>query len=123
MQLTDDMTREERIEYWEMVVEDFKASAKTKTAYCQENDIPVSTLSYWENRLQELKQAKETQGGRFVEVPVPSKSEASIHYSYQDGYEFKADLVIAFEGIRVLVNKTTPIPLLADVLKETYYAE
>ncbi|MBO6113159.1 MAG: portal protein, partial [Lachnospiraceae bacterium] len=54
---TDDMTKEELVEYWQMVMEDFSDSNKTKTEYCKENEIPLSTFNYWVNRLEELKQA------------------------------------------------------------------
>ena len=46
MGTSEEMTKEERIEYWEMVLEDFNQSGLNKTCYCQNNDIPVSTLNY-----------------------------------------------------------------------------
>ena len=60
MGTSEEMTKEERIEYWEMVLEDFNQSGLNKTCYCQNNDIPVSTLNYWSNRLRELQASKES---------------------------------------------------------------
>ncbi|SFQ51731.1 hypothetical protein SAMN02910358_02607 [Lachnospiraceae bacterium XBB1006] len=47
---TENLTKEERAEYWQMVLDEFQDSGLTKTAYCQENEISVSTFNYWENR-------------------------------------------------------------------------
>ncbi len=38
---TDDMAREERLEYCGMVVDEFHQSGLTKTEYCQKNDIGI----------------------------------------------------------------------------------
>ncbi len=54
MQITDDMTKEERQVYWEMVIEEWSSSGLTKTEYCQKNDIPVSTFNYWYNKISNL---------------------------------------------------------------------
>ena len=37
MGTSEEMTKEERIEYWEMVLEDFNQSGLNKTCYCQNN--------------------------------------------------------------------------------------
>ena len=50
------LTKEEYAEYWQMVLDEFQDSGLTKTAYCQENEISVSTFNYWENRLRELQE-------------------------------------------------------------------
>ncbi|MCR5357153.1 MAG: hypothetical protein K6E63_07090 [Lachnospiraceae bacterium] len=81
MGTSEEMTKEERIEYWEMVLEDFNQSGLNKTCYCQNNDIPVSTLNYWSNRLRELQASKESSGDRFIELQVPEGNEKSIYYT------------------------------------------
>ena len=45
MKSKDQITKEERVEYWEMVISEFKESGQTKSEYCGNNDIPVSTFN------------------------------------------------------------------------------
>ena len=81
-----EMTKEERIEYWEMVLEEFRQSGLNKTTYCQRNDIPVSTLNYWANRIKDIRASKEAAGDRFIELPIPEGNAKIIRYSNADGY-------------------------------------
>ena len=66
---TEGMTSDERLEYWEMVKEDFENSNQTKAEYCKGNEIAISTFNYWIGRLKEVKQATEHIEDRFVEIP------------------------------------------------------
>ena len=123
MGTSEEMTKEERIEYWEMVLEDFNQSGLNKTCYCQNNDIPVSTLNYWSNRLRELQASKESSGDRFIELQVPEGNEKSIYYTRSDGYGFKPEIIVETGDFKISLNSSTPIPLLTAVLKELYYAK
>ena len=123
MQATEDMTKEERAEYWSMVVDEFHESELTKTAYCQKNEIPVSTLNYWENRLKEMKLAEEERGNRFVELSVPEGDSATIRFSSFNADDFVTEIALICDGVKVLVNSETPMSLLASVLGELGYAK
>ena len=118
MQTTDSMTKEERQEYWEMVIEDFSESDLTKTEYCKNNEIAVSTFNYWENKLKELKDQAE--GGRFVELRIPDDDASKINVA--DGC-FEPELGIDYRGLRILITSQTPMPLLTNVLGEIGYAQ
>lgn len=118
---TEDMTKEERAQYWEMVVEEFNESGLTKTDYCRNNDIPVSTFNYWENRLKEMVQAKEMEGHRFVELPVPVDEKRHPPAAIPGG-GFHTELVVMYGGVSLFLNSDTPLPLLSAVLEEMGYA-
>ena len=59
MSITDNMTKEERKEYWELVMEEYADSDLSKRDFCNANDINPSTFNYWENRLEELNESNE----------------------------------------------------------------
>ncbi len=67
---TENMTKEQREEYWQMVIDDFKETDVTKAEYCRKNEIAVSTFNYWESRLKEKE--NDANVGRFVELTEPS---------------------------------------------------
>ena len=77
-----------------MVVDEFHESELTKTAYCQKNEIPVSTLNYWENRLKEMKLAEEERGNRFVELSVPEGDSATIRFSSFNADDFVTEIAL-----------------------------
>ena len=37
--MNDDMTKDEKREYWEMVLEEYESSGMNKSEYCRVNDI------------------------------------------------------------------------------------
>ena len=115
---TDDMTKEERAEYWEMVMEDFSGSNKTKTDYCKENDIPISTFNYWVNRLEELRQLENIGKDRFIELPQSLTKNRTIKIDHSDPVIFIPEIAIDYDGIRILLNTSTPMTLLSSVMKE-----
>lgn len=57
-------------EEWEVLLQDYQASGKTKRAWCQENGIALSSLHRWEQRLSVGFQASDENTTRFVEVAV-----------------------------------------------------
>lgn len=59
MSITDNMTKVERKEYWELVMEEYADSDLSKKDFCDANDINPSTFNYWENRLEELNKSNE----------------------------------------------------------------
>lgn len=115
---TDDMTKEERAEYWEMVIEDFAGSSKTKTDYCKENEIPISTFNYWVNRLEELKRVVNPGEDRFVELPQSSAKNRPFKIESNDTNFFIPEMEIACNGMHILINSSTPMQLLSAVIKE-----
>ncbi len=119
---TDDMTKEERAEYWEMVMEDLSGSNKTKTDYCKENDIPISTFNYWVNRLEELRQLENAGKDRFLELHQSLTKNHAIRIDHSDPLIFIPEIAIDYDGLRILLNTSTPMTLLSSVMKELGYA-
>lgn len=113
---TEKMTKEEREEYWQLVVDDFNESNVTKTEYCRKNEIAVSTFNYWESRLSE---AKEIPENRFVELSASPK----VISSSSTDCGFKTEAVIALKKVRVLINSDTPKQLIKAILETVAYAE
>lgn len=123
--VTENMTKEQREEYWQMVIDDFKESDVTKAEYCRKNEIAVSTFNYWESRLQE--RSEEMSGNRFVELTVPSGEPKTIRYASSlvspSDDAFAPQAVIALDKIRILVNNETPGSLITTVLEALGYAK
>lgn len=119
---TDDMTKEERMEYWGMVVDEFHQSGLTKTEYCQKNDIPVSTFNYWDNKLNDLAAEASSGGSRFVELPV-SGNKKDLRVDMRDTVIFQPELSLLYNKMQILIDSSTPMSLLQSVLKEIGYAE
>jgi|GEM_PF-4109998 len=120
MSITDNMTKEERKEYWELVMEEYANSDLSKKDFCDANDINLSTFNYWENRLEELNKLNEE--GRFVELDIPNDNSKAISLHSRDEVDFIPELGIEYAGLRILINKDTPMPLLNTVLSEVGYA-
>ncbi len=119
---TDDMTREERLEYWGMVVDEFHQSGLTKTEHCQKNDIAVSTFNYWDNKLNDLAAEACSEGNRFVEIPV-SDNKKELHIVPGNTGIFHPELSLLYNRMQILIDRSTPMSLLKSVLKELGYAE
>ncbi|MBE5901585.1 MAG: hypothetical protein E7280_06730 [Lachnospiraceae bacterium] len=118
---TENLTKEERAEYWQMVLDEFQDSGLTKTAYCQENEISVSTFNYWENRLRELQE--NSAEPRFTELPVPDGEPNEIRFTIPATPEFIPQLSLLLNDVQVFANSNTPMTLLSEVLGEPGYAK
>lgn len=118
---TEDMTKEERAEYWALVMEEFASGRLTKTDYCKQNDIPVSTFNYWARRLDELKQETEN-GNRFVELKSSQGEKHAISVTNGVSGMFVPEIALDYAGVRILANTMTPMKLLTTVLGELGYA-
>ena len=118
---TDDMTKEEREEYWEMVIDDFKASGLTRSEYSKKNGIPVPTIDYWKKRVNEKRRAESLGDNRFVELSIPKGEKHEIQFV--EHKEFIAEIELFFGDLRIFVNSETPMSLLKNVLSEVGYVK
>nr|WP_288732897.1 hypothetical protein [uncultured Anaerobutyricum sp.] len=48
------MKKEEKILFWSERVQKFYSSGQTCRTWCQEHQVPVSTMSYWIRKLKNL---------------------------------------------------------------------
>lgn len=115
MMNTDDMTPEEREEFWAMAIEEFQQSGMSKSAYCQQNDLSYSTFRYWLRKFEDRQAAMEDHGMRFAELRLSALAGSPYDGSPVAG-TFQTELAILYNGIVISINQDTPMPLLSDVI-------
>ena len=116
MILTDDLKKEEREEYWSLVMEEFRESGLCKTEYCKNNEIPYSTFRYWERRLSESADALDD--GRFTELILPDQKDVKhLSLPLQED-PFRVEMILEYMGIKLLINSKTPLMLISEILGE-----
>jgi hypothetical protein len=89
------MKQKKSVSEWRKIFEAWKASGQTRSEFCQERSIPVSTFDYWKKRLKAGKGAT----SRFVQVRHGVKSidkSAKIRIIVDDRYS--VELNAGFEA-------------------------
>ncbi len=119
MSTSDEMSKDERVEYWGMVLEEFRESGLSKTEYCRNNDIPVSTLNYWNKRLSE---EAVNENGQFAELILPEKDKEIIDNNRVNENDFQTEMILDYHGLKIRISRNTPLFLLKSILKELGYA-
>ena len=114
MDETLDMKPEERLEYWEMVMADYKDSGLTRTEYCTKNDIKISTFDYWKRKLSDAKAYAEDSGNRFAELKFSSDQEPRCSKTA----DFQTEMMIQCGRFSLCINSNTPAALISKVLSE-----
>ena len=114
------MTKEEKYEYWRMVMDEYESKGISKSDYCKQNDIPISTFNYWLDKLDASND--NTNKGRFVEQKVRDKKEDSVSIA-DELVEFIPELNITFNSLIISINSKTPMQLLSDVMNEVGYVK
>ena len=94
------MKKEEKILFWSERVQEFYSSGQTCRTWCQEHQVPVSTMSYW---IRKLKMPTEQELRR--KELVSSQPSSSIHIFLND-------------SIRIEICPSCPSELLSAIIKE-----
>ena len=118
--MSSEMTKEEKYEYWRMVMDEYESKAISKADYCKQNDIPISTFNYWLDKLDASNNSSNK--GRFVELKVRDKKEDSVSIT-DELVEFIPELNITFNSLIISINSKTPMQLLSDVMNEVGYVK
>ena len=118
--MSSEMTKEEKYEYWRMVMDEYESKAISKADYCKQNDIPISTFNYWLDKLDASNNCSNK--GRFVELKVRDKKEDSVSIA-DELVEFIPELNITFNSLIISINSKTPMQLLSDVMNEVGYVK
>lgn len=100
------MSREEKYEYWSLVVEEFESSGKTIREQCRANDIPFAQYYDWRKRLK-THQLESLSPSTFIEVSDESTSERQVI----------GDSSVS--GLRLDIGKDYCIHLSSDFNKDT----
>lgn len=77
------MAKRERDPQWQDRVREWEASGKNARVWCQENKIPVTTLSGWKSRLKKSNANSSTAKSGFIELKdqVPSDPGITLEYN------------------------------------------
>ena len=79
---TEQETKTPKSEYWQQHIKGWKESGQTRTDYCSQNNLRLSTFDYWRRKLREP-----TVPIKLVQVPNPGR------------------LQMGNAGIRLIVNQ------------------
>ena len=118
--MSSEMTKEEKYEYWRMVMDEYESKGISKSDYCKQNDIPISTFNYWLDKLDASND--DTNKGRFVELKVRDKKEDVVNIA-DELAGFIPELNITFNNLIISINSNTPMQLLSDVMNEVGYVK
>ena len=116
--MNTEMSAEDRIEYWRMVLEDFAESSLPRTEYCEKNEIKLTTFDYWKRRISDL-DAADPDGSRFAELILEKETDRAAHTnrdSFLSTNEFVTQMVISCGKIFLHINSETPSELISQIL-------
>jgi transposase-like protein len=119
MDKLDDMTTEERLLYWRMIMDEYEESGLQRIDYCRKNDIALSTFDYWKRRLRETEQEGSGEDTRLVEIKL-NESDREITTHHQS--VFNTELLITYNDLELHINSSTPMALLKQVVEGLRYA-
>ncbi|MCB6647497.1 IS66 family insertion sequence element accessory protein TnpB [[Clostridium] scindens] len=107
------MSKEEKSSFWSGRIQEFRSSGQTCKDWCEEHQIPVSTMTYW---IRKLNRKEESIGDpEPVFAKLPSESEIAM----RDTAEGSAAVSIYISGcIRIEAAPSCP-PELFRVLVRT----
>lgn len=120
MEKIDDMTTEERVLYWRMIMEEYEESGLQRIDYCKKNDISLSSFDYWKRRLKEIDQDGSCENQRLVEIKLQDIEQETDHNFQTTG--FITEMLISCNGMYLHINTDTPMALIKQVVTELRYA-
>ena len=112
------MKKEEKILFWSERIQRFRSSGQTCRAWCLEQQIPVSTMSYWLRKLNNTS-LLHPQEENLVFAKMPSEQELRR----KDTLSTHASPVHIFisDSIRIEIMQNCPPELLATIIKGLGY--
>lgn len=112
------MKKEEKILFWLERIQKFRSSGQTCRAWCLEQQIPVSTMSYWIHKLNNTS-SLHPQEENLVFAKMPSEQELRRKYTLS----MHASPVHIFisDSIRIEIMQECPPELLATIIKGLGY--
>ena len=115
MKNSDDMSTEERVEFWTMALGEFRASGLSKAEFCRQNGFKVSSFNYWQRRL-DGRQTETAAAPRFIELDPAILRPDDGPGSHGTPAPFAAQLSVLCGGVSILVGRDTPMELLVQVI-------
>ena len=81
------ISRLEKHQHWESILEAWKVSGLTITAFCAENKIAVDKFHYWKKKLAD----KQLPTAGFKEFVVPSPEGSGVWFDFGNGAKLVVD--------------------------------
>lgn len=112
------MKKEEKILFWSERIQKFRSSGQTCRAWCLEQQIPVSTMSYWIHKLKHTSSIH-PQGENLMFAKMPSEQELRM----KDTLSMHPSPVRIFitDSIRIEIIQDCPPELLTTIIKGLGY--
>lgn len=132
---TTGMTKEEKLDFWRLVIEDQEQSGLTVSQYCSANSINRGVFYCWERRLRDTlimdtnDKYSITDTPEFVEIETDEESSSKINIPVvkklrpvTTDVNTESTLSIKIKDIDVVVSESTSMDLLEKVIKVLAYA-
>lgn len=105
------MKKDEKATLWESRIQEFRSSGLTCKAWCQENQIALSTMHYWKQKLED----SETEN---LSEPVFAKMPSERELTMRTLTDHVSPVRIVISGsIRIEVQPSCPPELLCSLIK------
>ena len=101
-----------KADFWADRIHAFQESGLSRKDWCQQNEIPPSTLSYWFRKIQ-----SETPGTEPASDPVFAKLPSKQELQFNSGTGNHSVTILLPENIRIEIGADCPSRLLATLLQ------
>lgn len=107
------MSREEKLEYWSMIVEEFESSGKSIRSQCRANGFTYAQYYDWRKKVRPTpaKSLAKVEPAGFVEVSAPKTSlkNSGVYIEFQDKFRISLEEnfnpKVLISAIQTLHNK------------------
>ena len=113
------MKKEEKVLFWSERVQEFYSSGQTCRTWCQEHQVPVSTMSYWIRKLKNVDPVSVKEDAPvFAKLPTEQELRRKEPVSLQLSSSVH---IFLNESIRIEIQPSCPAELLSDIIKALRY--
>lgn len=101
-----------KADFWAGRIQSFQESGLSRKEWCQQNQIPQSTLGYWIRRFQ-----SEAPGTEPISEPVFARLPSEQELQLNSGTENRSVTILLPENIRIEIGADCPARLLTALLQ------
>ena len=113
------MKKEEKVLFWSERVQEFYSSGQTCRTWCQEHQVPVSTMSYWIRKLKNVDPVSVKEDAPvFAKLPTEQELRRKEPVSLQLSSSVH---IFLNESIRIEIQPSCPAELLSAIIKALRY--
>ncbi len=104
------MTREERLTYWQGIINEYTDSGLGGAAFCREHGINPGRFYHWRRRLTDSNHCNESGGGFFELIPCASpNNRATIHVQLPNGIAIEVGGGFDPVTLRAVIETVAPL--------------